>query len=87
MAGCSGGRKSVCPGLISEHGTFIFHSAELMGNPNSCDLKLENNPVHEESLAFAKMAGVDFIVNVTLDHHFDITGIFCGDLEKDLAAQ
>jgi len=24
MAGVSGGRKSVCPGLISEHGTFLF---------------------------------------------------------------
>ncbi len=82
MAGCSGGRKSVCPGVISEEGTFIFHSAELMGHPQSRDLNLEGNPVHEESLEFAKMAGVDFIVNVTLDHSFDITGVFAGDLEK-----
>lgn len=57
MAGVSGGRKSVCPGLISEHGTFLFHGADLMGHQNSCDLLLDGNPVHEESLAFAKMAG------------------------------
>ncbi len=81
MAGVSGGRKSVCPGLISEHGTFLFHGADLMGHPNSSDLVLDGNPVHEESLAFAKMAGVDFIVNVTLDHAFHITGIYAGDLE------
>ena len=81
MAGVSGGRKSVCPGLISEHGTFLFHGAELMGHPNSADLTLEGNPVHEESLAFAKMAGVDFMINVTLDHAFKITGVFAGDLE------
>ncbi|MGE4453670.1 MAG: nickel-dependent lactate racemase [Sphaerochaeta sp.] len=82
MAGVSGGRKSVCPGLISEHGTFLFHGADLMGDPNSCDLLLDGNPVHEESLAFAKMAGVDFIINVTLDHAFKITGVFAGDLEQ-----
>ncbi len=81
MAGVSGGRKSVCPGLISEHGTFLFHGADLMGHPDSRDLNLEGNPVHEESLAFAKMAGVDFIVNVTLDHEFAITGVYAGDLE------
>ncbi|MGH0053058.1 MAG: lactate racemase domain-containing protein, partial [Sphaerochaetaceae bacterium] len=33
MAGVSGGRKSICPGLISEHGTFLFHGADLMGHP------------------------------------------------------
>ncbi|MGH0051897.1 MAG: hypothetical protein ACQ5SW_00715, partial [Sphaerochaetaceae bacterium] len=73
--------KSICPGLISEHGTFMFHGADLMGHPKSCDLLLEGNPVHEESLAFAKMATVDFIINVTLDHAFKITGVFAGDLE------
>ena len=81
MAGVSGGRKSICPGLISETGTHLFHGADLMGHPDSRDLLLEGNPVHEESLAFAKMAGSDFIVNVTLDHAFKITGIYAGDME------
>lgn len=81
MAGVSGGRKSICPGLISEMGTFLFHGAPMMGHPDSRDLLLEGNPVHEESLAFAKMAGSDFIVNVTLDHAFKITGIYAGDME------
>jgi len=81
MAGVSGGRKSICPGLISEMGTFLFHGADLMGHPNSRDLNLEGNPVHEESTAFARMAGSDFIVNVTLDHAFAITGVYAGDME------
>ncbi|WP_332446767.1 nickel-dependent lactate racemase [Sphaerochaeta sp.] len=81
MAGVSGGRKSVCPGLIGEHGTFLFHGADLMGHPDSRDLNLVGNPVHEESLTFAKMATVDFIVNVTLDHQFAITGVYAGDLQ------
>jgi len=82
MAGASGGRKSICPGVIGEESTFIFHGPELMGSPDSRDLKIDGNPVHDESLAVAKLAGVDFICNVTLDHAFRITGVFSGDLEK-----
>ncbi|MBT3274223.1 MAG: nickel-dependent lactate racemase [Spirochaetales bacterium] len=81
MAGVSGGRKSVCPGLVGEESTYIFHGPEMMAHPMVKDLQLEGNPCHEESLEFAKAAGVDFILNVTLDHEFNITGVFAGDLE------
>ncbi|MCI0493975.1 hypothetical protein L0Z72_03130, partial [candidate division KSB1 bacterium] len=36
----------------------------------------------EESLEIAKMAGMDFIVNVALNENKQIVGIFAGDLEK-----
>ena len=82
MAGASGGRKSVCPGVVGEKTTYVFHGAPLMADENARELLLEGNPVHEESLEVAKMAGVDFIANVTLDRSFHITGLFFGDLEK-----
>lgn len=82
MAGASGGRKAICPGIIGEESTFVFHGPELMAHPNSRDLNLIGNPVHEESLEVAHLAGVDFLVNVTLDHAFHVTGIFAGELEK-----
>ncbi|NLS45242.1 MAG: nickel-dependent lactate racemase [Firmicutes bacterium] len=81
MAGVSGGRKSICPGLIGEGSTHIFHGPEFMASPNSADLILEGNPCHEEALEVAKMAGADFIVNVTLDNKFRLTGVYSGDLE------
>jgi lactate racemase len=81
MAGASGGRKSICPGLIGEKSTFVFHGAEMMADPNSTDLKLEGNPCHEESFEVASIAGTDFIVNVTLDHQFQVTGVFAGELK------
>ncbi len=81
MAGVSGGRKSVCPGLLGEESTLIFHGPEFMAHPKSRDLVLDGNPVHEEALEVAKLAGVDFIVNVTVNSKFEPTGIFCGDLE------
>jgi nickel-dependent lactate racemase len=86
MAGASGGRKSVCPGLLGEAGTKVFHGPALMSHPNTRDLLLEGNPVHEESLAVARLAGADFIANVTVDAAFRMTGVFCGDLEAAHAA-
>jgi len=80
MAGVSGGRKAICPGLVGEKTTYVFHGAELMAHSQARDLQLEGNPVHEESLEIAQMAGVDFLVNVTLDNEFRITGVFAGDL-------
>jgi len=82
MAGASGGRKAICPGLIGEASTFIFHGAEMLGHPKSDDLVLDGNPCHEEAVEVAKNAGADFIVNVTLDGNLDVTGVFAGELEK-----
>lgn len=81
MAGASGGRKSVCPGLIGKESTYIFHGAPILASPQARDLVLEGNPCHEEALEVAKKAGVDYIVNATLDHEFNLTGVFAGELE------
>ena len=82
MAGTSGGRKSICPGLISETSTHALHSGPILHSPYSRDLVLEKNPVHEEALKIARMAGCDMVVNVTLDSDFKLTGIFAGALEE-----
>jgi lactate racemase len=82
MAGFSGGRKSVCPGLVGEESTFVFHSAPFLASPKACDLNLSGNPCHEEALEVAEKAGVDYLVNVTLDRDFNLTGIFAGDLKQ-----
>ncbi len=81
MAGASGGRKAVLPALAGEKSTYIFHGAEMLASPNARDLVLEGNPCHEESLETAKMAGTDYIVNVTLDYNYRLNGVFAGDLE------
>jgi nickel-dependent lactate racemase len=81
MAGASGGRKSICPGLLAEHSTSILHGAKILSSPKASDLVLKGNPVHEEALTIAKMAGCDMIINVTLDSEYKLTGIFAGDME------
>jgi hypothetical protein len=82
MAGFSGGRKAICPGICGQSVTYSLHSASILNEEGTKSLALEGNPCNEEALRIAKMAGVDFIVNVTIDNHKQITGIFSGDLEK-----
>ena len=82
MAGASGGRKAVCPGLVDQRTIQKFHSPDFLESPAADNLVIEGNPCHEESLAVAKAAGVDFSITVTLDKDMRITGVFAGDLEK-----
>ena len=80
MTGISGGRKSICPGLVDVKTIQRFHGSTYLEDPNSTNLVLEGNPCHEEALEVARTVGVDFIVNVTLDKDMHITRVFAGDL-------
>lgn len=80
MAGVSGGPKSVCPGLIGEKATYVFHGARMMADPRSAAMRLEDNPCQEEALEVATLAGVDFIVNATINRDRQLTGVFAGAL-------
>lgn len=82
MTGISGGRKSICPGLVDVNTIQKFHGVDYLENPNADNLILEGNPCHEEAIEVAQAVGVDFIVNVTLNKDMQITGVFAGDLEK-----
>lgn len=82
MAGFSGGRKSICPGISYMDMFKHFHGPQILESPNASNAILSGNPFHEESTEIAKMAGVDFIVNVTINKNKEITGVFSGDLEK-----
>ncbi|NQT93192.1 MAG: nickel-dependent lactate racemase [Lentisphaerae bacterium] len=86
MAGFSGGRKSICPGLVGLDATHVFHGPAMMADPRADSLVMEGNPCHEESLEVARMAGCDFLVNVTIDRHKRLTGVFCGEMETAHAA-
>jgi len=80
MTGISGGRKSICPGLVDIKTIQRFHGTTYLEDPNSTNLVLEGNPCHEEAMEVARTVGVDFIVNVTLDKDMHITRVFAGDL-------
>ena len=82
MAGYSGGRKAICPGLMGVDTVKVLHGPELMGHPGSAEGIIEGNPFHQQALEVARTVGVDFTLNVAMNEERRITGIFCGDLEK-----
>ncbi len=82
MAGYSGGRKLICPGVAALETVRRWHGPELLEHPNADCGILEGNPVHEENTRIARMAGCDFIVNVTLDSHRRVTSVVAGDMEQ-----
>ena len=82
MAGASGGRKAVCPGMVNIEATQVFHGPEFMANKNAANLVLKNNPCHEFALEVAKRTRIDFGVNVILNGDARLCGIFAGELEK-----
>lgn len=82
MAGYSGGRKSVCPGLVSVETIKTMHGPKILEHPKASVGVMADNPFHIEATEIALMAGVDFSVNVAIDSRRRLTGVFAGDLVK-----
>ena len=82
MAGFSGGRKSVCPGIVDLATISKFHGYKFLSDPCSTNGILEGNPCHQEALDAARSVPPDFIVNVVIDRTREVVGLFCGDMEK-----
>lgn len=81
MAGFSGGRKSLCPGLVALETIRNFHGHKFLDNPRTRNGNLLGNPLHEEALSVARLAGVDMLLNVVLDRERRVVATFAGDLE------
>ncbi|MDO4558366.1 MAG: nickel-dependent lactate racemase, partial [Planctomycetia bacterium] len=82
MAGWSGGRKLICPGLASEETIRRWHSPIFLEHPAATVGSIVGNPVHEENTWIARRAGCDFIVNVVIDRARRIQRAVAGDLEQ-----
>jgi nickel-dependent lactate racemase len=82
MAGYSGGRKVVCPGLVNLEATNLFHGADVMDHARATNLVLEGNPCHDMALEVARKLGVHFSVNAALNRDMELSGVWAGDLER-----
>lgn len=80
FAGFSGGRKSILPGVAGKETVQKNHArmVELMDNLPS----IRENPVSLEMIHAARIAGVDFIVNVVVDDAGRMVEVVAGDLGK-----
>lgn len=82
FAGFSGGRKSVCPGLIDAESFKVMHGTEMVFSKYNKIGMLKNNRFHRIATEVAKKAGVDFIINISINKEKKVTNLFCGDLVK-----
>jgi lactate racemase len=82
MAGYSGGRKVICPGIAGIETVKVWHGPKFLEHPNADSGIVEGNPVHEENTYIALMSGCDFIVNVCVDGNRQITWAGAGDMIK-----
>jgi len=81
MAGYSGGRKLVCPGLAALETIKVWHGPSFLEHPNADCGILIDNPVHEENTWIARRAGCDFIVNAVIDDARKPLCFIAGEME------
>lgn len=82
MAGFSGGRKLICPGIAALETVKVWHGPAFLENPRADCGILDGNPVHEENTWIGRKAGCDFIVNVVIDAQRRPLKFVAGDMES-----
>ena len=81
MAGWSGGRKVIAPG-VAHHSTIrTFHSARFMEDPAAISCNLEGNPLHEEQLEIVRMIGGEILaLNTVIDEDRNLVFASFGEI-------
>lgn len=86
FAGFSGGGKALMPGMAGLRTVLGNHDAGMIASPHATWGVTHGNPIWEEVCEVAHCAGGVFLVNVTLNKHKQVTGVFAGDLDAAHAA-
>ncbi len=86
MAGYSGGRKTLCPGLADLRTIQKFHGPGFLEDPRAASGILDGNPCHREAREVAQIAGAEFTLNVALDLQRRLVGVFAGGLDAAFEA-
>lgn len=82
MAGYSGGRKVITPGIAHRDTITSIHAAGMLEQKGVENCVIDENPLHQELVEIARMAGECFAVNVVIDEARQISFVNFGDIEK-----
>jgi lactate racemase len=80
MAGYSGGRKVVVPGVAHKDTITTLHNARFMSHPRTDNCILDGNPLHEEQLEIVRMLGEVYAVNTVIDEDRDLVHVNFGEV-------
>jgi nickel-dependent lactate racemase len=87
MAGYSGGRKVIAPGIAHADTIRTFHSARFMEDPCAVSCVLDGNPLHEEQLIIVRKLGETYALNTVIDEDRDLVYASFGEtIASHLAA-
>lgn len=81
MAGYSGGRKVIAPGVAGEATIRTFHNHRFMADPLACNGNLVNNPLHRGQLEILRMLGPAYAINTIIDEARRMSFINFGECE------
>ena len=80
MAGYSGGRKVIAPGVAHADTIRTFHNARFMEDPLARACNLNGNPLHEEQLQIVRMLGDVYALNTVIDEDRDLVRVTFGEV-------
>jgi nickel-dependent lactate racemase len=80
MAGWSGGRKVIAPGVAHAETITTFHNAAFMAHPRAANCVLDGNPLHEEQVAIMGMLGGALALNTVIDDHRRLAFVNFGEV-------
>jgi lactate racemase len=80
IAGYSGGRKSLVPGVAGARTTTFNHG--MIIDPRCRSGVLDGNPAHEDLLEACRLADPDFIVNVVLSPQGKLLKVVAGHFDQ-----
>ncbi|GAB5406496.1 MAG: nickel-dependent lactate racemase [Aureliella sp.] len=80
MAGYSGGRKVIAPGLAHADTIRTFHNHKFMSNSAATNCNLAGNPLHEEQLEIVQLIGGALAVNTVIDENRKLSMINFGEI-------
>jgi nickel-dependent lactate racemase len=82
MAGYSGGRKVIVPGIAHEKTIRILHSARILEHCRATNCIIEGNPLHDIQMQILQKLGPCFAVNVVIDEARHLSFVNFGAIEE-----
>lgn len=82
MAGYSGGRKLIAPGIAHQDAIMVLHSTRMLNHERIANCVLDGNPLHEEQLRIVEMAGGGFALNTVIDEDRNLSFVNFGEIRQ-----
>ncbi len=82
MAGYSGGRKVITPGIAHRETIGRFHAARFLEHPRAANCVLEGNPLHAVQLEILEKLSPVMAINTVIDDKRQLSFVNFGDIRQ-----